>query len=206
MPSVRSTGVLMSDYDKIPGPDVGLTPLGQRYASPVPTGSSAPWAPPNPRDRSDDPPSPPRRRARPWRVIAIAGGIVIVLVGGLFLVAQMTKPTFKARVVSIVPQEPHTGIQPDGSQAFDFGYTYTLTYSITNLTKDQTVQPTCIEYLGTSSSRFVSDFYGIQVPRPIPPGKTVEFTVDMSPPSFGGSPVTSAANAPSQTGGVDCKD
>jgi hypothetical protein len=130
----------------------------------------------------------------------------MVLVGGLFLVAQMTKPSFKARVVSIVPQEPHTGMQPDGSQVFDFGYTYTLTYSITNLTKDQTVQPTCIEYLGTSSSRFVSDFDGIQVPRPIPPGKTVEFTVDMSPPSLGGSAVTSAADAPSQTGGVDCRD
>jgi hypothetical protein len=197
----------MSEPDESTTPEIGLTPLGERYATPAPAGTASPWAPPNPRDRDYGLPQQPERRLRPWRRASIAIGILFALVvGGLVVGSLTSKPAYIAKVISVVAQEPNTGTQPDGSQVFDFGYTYALTYSIANHSKDQTVQPTCTQYLVTGSTHFMADMYGTQVSEPIEPGQTVEFTVDISPPSGGGSPVTSAAGAPSYEGGVDCKD
>jgi hypothetical protein len=190
----------MSEHVEDRVPEVTLTALGERLATPNP------WAPPEPEDRADLAVAAPPRR-RPWRRASIAIGIMVALVVVGIAVNFITgKPAYTAKVVSVVAQEPNPGTQPDGSQVFYFGYTYTLTYSITNHSKDQTVQPTCTQYLITGSTHFMADMYGKQVSEPIEPGQTVTFTADISPPSGGGSPVTSAAGAPSYEGGVDCKD
>jgi hypothetical protein len=195
----------MNEYDNQPPPHAGLTPLGERYATPSEAGSSQAWPPPTPRAWVDDPvPPEPKRPFRPWRALAIGLG-VLALAAFSYLVLGIGKgPVYTAKVVSVVPQEPNSGVQPDGSTTIDFGYTYTLTYSITNHSKDLTVNPECTEYLDMGSTHFMANMNGAQT-GPIGPGETVEFTVDISPPSFGGGAVTSAADAPAYKGGVDCK-